>query len=397
MKRPSARSTAEEVREDLRKRTKRVTKADVAQCVSATVGKARSCYALYIAEQYPIIREQVLGEGSAGSRPQREIMHRISDGWSALSDEEKAVYKTKAHDEFLAKQKAIDAFFEEKPEDEPVREAPAVLGSGKWGVVHGLDHPLWKGGHCTAYLVEHKLLRTRCMATVFDDSLDYKQELKVLNALNQADWEDFHPEVFLIGAEATSATAPVRCIFQQWLPTLDQCAEPVRGAKLAAVASQTARALTLLHRLGFLHLDIREKSLFWCDREHCAKLGRFHRSRALNSSGPLPYPPYAGTHRAPECYFAADEPAVDVKTEAWAFGVTLIRLASGKLPFETIEDVMNFSVNGKSMEKYPAFQELPDSIRLVVLKFLAPAFDRMELKDFLRRDDLLAKLSTSTT
>ena len=300
MKRPASREKNNSVRQRLQKT---VSKAEVAQCIRDTVGKRRTCYALYIEEQYPLISQELTDEGFAreDGRIQRTIMHRISARWAGLSERQKDKYRTAAKEEFAAQQSALSAVLHEAPAESEVLLADAPSAVGNWTFLNP-DEPLWTGGKCKGYLVQHKLLRYRMMATVFEDVQDFDQELRVLNELNKQESADFNHEVFLVAMESTVLTAPVRCLVQQWLPMLDEISEPMRGSKLAAVACQLAQALIHLHGLGVLHLDVRGKTVFWSERECLAKLGRFHRARAMDSQEPLLYPPYAATHRPPECF-----------------------------------------------------------------------------------------------
>ena len=359
------------------------------------MGKKRTCYALFIEEQYPIISQELTDEGFVpeDGRLQRTIMHRISVRWKGLSEKEKDTYRNAAKEEFAAQQSALSQVLrdnDEAPAEVPLADAPAVVGN--WTFLNP-DEPLWTGGNCKVYLVQHKKLLYRMMATLFDDAHDYNQELRVLNEVNKQESASFHHEVFLVAMESTVSTSPVRCLVQQWLPMLDEIAKPMRGSKLAAVACQLAQALTHLHELGILHLDVRGKSVFWSERECLAKLGRFHRSRAMDNQEPLLYPPYAASHRPPECFLCplAKMP-MNPKTESWAFAVTLVKLATGKPPFKEVTETLNFNWAEDSVTKNEAFESLPDQVRLVMLRLLAAEDDRMRLNDFLQ-SDLLTRLS----
>ena len=356
-------------------------KAVVARCVRDIVPPKRTAYALFIAENYGRIHDEVKAENLGKKRPQREAMRRISVEWHGLSDQEREVYYKKARAEAQTQATARDAIWSQKVEESEELPQPNVVGD--WS----LSKLLWSCGHSTAHIVTHKVFKMQAMATVFSDAKDFAAEVAVLSKL-QAD-ELIRDELFLVAREWTGDRHPVRCIIQEYLPTLEDYrnrSERIEGTRLAAIALQLCCALRQLQELGFLHLDVRAKAVHFDERTCSAKLARFHRARlAADCEEPLDYPPYIGSHRAPELWSVGRNSVYPVGelTESFAFGVVLVECGSAAELFSQAAEVIHFRVDdNRVLTKYPTLQMVAAPVRAVASRFLLPVDQRLSLSEF---------------
>ena len=361
-------------------------RAQVAKCVRNMVPKKRTAYALYMEEQYPIVKADVLAEGTWGpaDRPQRVIVHRIAKGWQDLETEGRRPYEQKARNEFESQSAAIRSLFDERAQPSTGHAGNAV---GQWT----FGEAIWTCGNSAAYKVEHKVLHTRAMATIFSNATDFEQELLVLKELEKERDAFFH-ELYLLAMEITPTEHPLQCIIQECLPTLEeykQRSERIEGTKLASIAVQVSLALHQLHSLKFLHLDVRAKAVHFDERAQCAKLARFHRARSFTD--PLVYAPYVGSYRPPECWGLERGFPVGLGTEAWAFGVTLIEVASAMELFTGAEQIMQFKMDPRVIHKNEALMAIPEKVRSVLLRFLLPAQERLSIRTFVAEKERFFK------
>ena len=101
------------------------------------------------------------------------------------------------------------------------------------------------------------------------------------------------------------------------------------------IARQTAEALTALHRIGFLHADIKPENIRLVDDGTAVliDLGFAHKpgeNTALLKQG---YVLGTANYLAPElCAFL---PEVDLSSDIFSFGVTLFEMITGQLPYPT--------------------------------------------------------------
>ena len=364
----------------------KATRQRVAECVREMVPVRRTAYALYLQQQYPIVKGHLQARGvDFGPRPQRSIVKKVGEGWRALSEEDRQFYEMEAKAEFNEQQAAKAVIFHDKPEGTLDKRPALPTIIGPWQLVSPGEE-LWRCGNAVAHQVQHKELRMRAMSTVFSEEIDFALEKRVLEKLAAESSEKFPYDLFLMAMEMTGATCPVRCIIQELVPNLEeykQRGESIIGGKLATIAVQVATALTWLHELGFLHLDIRPKSVHFCERSQCAKLARFHRACLINSSEPLQFPPYVGSCRPPECYGRKADFPVGKQTEAWAFGITLIEAAAAQQLFQNMSDVLDFKLSTKALVRYPVLASIPEYVRVVALRFLSVSPEaRLGLQEF---------------
>lgn len=143
------------------------------------------------------------------------------------------------------------------------------------------------------------------------------------------------------------------------------------------VASQICGALSHLHRLGFVHRDVKPENIFLCDREcRWVKLGDFGMAKARGAQVPCVW--YSSPYCTPETEMARDpdppsstttttttdvpldengNPMEEVKkkksriwvtvepsTDTWALGMLIYALLTGMTPWgETTSDNMGYA------------------------------------------------------
>ena len=108
------------------------------------------------------------------------------------------------------------------------------------------------------------------------------------------------------------ADSPSRCCIQENFPLISNVG-PFSGRLLAAASKQIALALTALHKMGYLHCDVRPGTFLWDANAACAKLCRFALILS-ESEGHIPdrFPCSSG-YRAPELWGPACDKAVASK------------------------------------------------------------------------------------
>ena len=111
----------------------------------------------------------------------------------------------------------------------------------------------------------------------------------------------------------------------------------MQSSVLAQRVSEVIRALGTLHNLGIPHMRICPTNIL-IDADANWKLGDcFGKFRIISSIGPLP--PAVAIWQPPEVLGCAN---VDwFKSDIWSLGVTFIYALTGRLPFDSIEDIVN--------------------------------------------------------
>ena len=234
MKRPSA--VTQTCKAGTKSGCKKMTQQKVAECVRDMIPIRRTAYALFVKEQYPLYQASQNGGGQQEQRQQRSIIKNVAAAWRDLTEDQRAVYQREADEEFQAQCKAKASVFHEDSGPNCENPAPRPVSLGSWQLVSP-GEVLWSCGNAEAFLVQHKVLRMRAMATVYSQAIDYSHEFRVLQKLSKESSASIPFDLFLLEIELTSPSNPLRYVIQPWLPTLQEYkdkGDQINGAKLAA-------------------------------------------------------------------------------------------------------------------------------------------------------------------
>ena len=169
--------------------------------------------------------------------------------------------------------------------------------------------------------------------------------------------------------------------------TLDRLQMDLRSRRAVELLAQLGRALAYLHSHGVLHRDIKPSNVLVDEsRDHLVLLD-FGIARAFDA---LEGPRMAGTsgYLAPEAFLGG---TLDGRTDLYALGATLYRLAVGRKPFVgSMSEIMRQQVTGPEPQVPPGV--LPPELAGIVERLL-----RREPADrYASAVEFLAALSAAT-
>ena len=193
---------------------------------------------------------------------------------------------------------------------------------------------LGKGASATVYVgrrsdgvdVAVKVLSSFAMGNA-----DFRRAVpREFNALKKVD----HPGVISVTKMGT--IADVLFIEMEWVdgPTLDSILEigkPLELTLAVQIAIEVADALTACHNAGVVHRDVKPSNILLRDGEHPV-LFDFGLAQDAEDPDAEPGRLYATPMTASPEQVAANG-MIDGRADVYALGVTLFRMASGKLPF----------------------------------------------------------------
>lgn len=209
-----------------------------------------------------------------------------------------------------------------------------------------------------------------------------------------------HPNV--ISVEKMGTIADVLFIEMEWIdgPTLDQMltiGKPLAPTVAVQVAIGVAEALEACHEAGVVHRDVKPSNVLMRDGE-LPVLFDFGLAQDAAHPDSEPGRLYATPMTASPEQVAA-EGMIDGRADVYALGVTLFRMASGKLPFYGERmDLLRMHAEHAPPLPRSINKSLPESIETVILRAIAKApSDRFqtasEFADALRAlpaDDLVS-------
>lgn len=229
---------------------------------------------------------------------------------------------------------------------------------------------LGKGASATVYVgrrsdgvdVAVKVLSTFAMGNA-----DFRRAIpREFNALSKLD----HPGV--VKAHKTGTIADVLFIEMEWIdgPTLDGMLDVGRPLELLAAVQLTAAlgdALQHCHERGVVHRDVKPSNVLMRADDHPVL---FDFGLAQDSDDPHAEPGrlYATPMTASPEQIRA-EGAVDGRADVYALGVTLFRLATGKLPFYGERmDLLAMHASTEPPKPDSINKHVPESLEDVILR-----------------------------
>ncbi|CAE7032348.1 SRK2B [Symbiodinium natans] len=379
---------------------KKAAKKAADKAVKQFLPKKRTPYAIFVSEQYARIQDDVKREqeasGSADQkRPQRLAFDRIGDEWKRLGKKGQEPYQKRAKEEEAAFARAKEQLMSGGANGQPQHGPGSSIGEYEL-----LDTVLWRGTSVAAYAALHKDLRFESAAVVYESQADFRHEVGILQQLWRAEENDaWNCDVFLRVQQAIICNDPVKCIVFEKLPRLSDVltrSGPLRGHKLQAMAAQLALAVTQLHGLQLLHLDLRPHAAFWNEQDCTLKLGRLTlcQAEAALAAQSQDTAAYTGLYRPPEVWRGATPSR---RSESWAYGVTLMECFAGTHPFTDMEQIWSFDATVSDFQeldkRVPAMSSMPQDTRYVCHLFMRHVSDsRMLVEEFLKNRPLQQKL-----
>ncbi|CAE7458852.1 mpkC [Symbiodinium sp. CCMP2592] len=375
-----------------RKPVKRPTKAEMKKIAQSLAPKKRTAYAIFVKENRPRIRDEMFPEaGKTNQKQNRQLFSAVGKAWGDLSKAAKDVYMQRSKQEVEARRKAIKDMVDIVPETKQQCAEPVGRIGDYELVSHG--HERLPGHSADCYLVQHRVMRTRARAVFYNCQDEFQREIACLKCLYKAFEEesedvDFkeNEELFhrLLYATMDREQEPNRCIVTDFFPPLGSIGVDSDKWLLRDVAYQMARSVSTLHRLSLLHLDLRPQAWYYDGNARCVKLANFRLCRQEDDTTDITCPPYLLPYRAPELH----APLSEIRTrlgqqgEAWAFGVSLVELASGRCMFSTLQDIFAFRKAKNAARGNEAMRVLHAGVQKTLLHFLCQDGARLSVVEF---------------
>ena len=223
-------------------------------------------------------------------------------------------------------------------------------------------------------------------ATVFigrrSDGVDVAVKVLSTFAMGNADFRAAVPREFnalskvdhrgVISVEKMGTIADVLFIEMEWIdgPTLDQTltmGKPL-GLQLAvSITIEIAEALAACHEAGIVHHDVKPSNILMRTPEDPV-LFDFGLAQDAESPASEPGRLYATPMTASPEQVAA-EGMVDGRADVYALGVTLFRMASGKLPFYGERmDLLRMHAEMEPPVPHSINKSIPESLEAVILR-----------------------------
>ena len=371
-------------------KVKRPTKAETKKLAQSVAPKKRTAYAIFMKETYPRIRDEMYpGAGKPTKQQNRRVVSAVGEAWQALSECARNVYKQRSQQEVEARHKAIKDMVDVLPEAK--QQCAEPVGSIGDYELYGHE-PLLPGHVADCYLVQHRVLRTRARAAFYSCEDEFKREIASLKRLYQSfeeESEEAHKQnedffLRLLYATLDREQEPKRCIVTDFFPPLDTVGVEKDKWKLRDVSYQMARSVATLHRMSLLHLDLRPQSWYYDANANCVKLCNFRLCRPEDDTTDMTCLPYLLPYRAPEL----NAPLAEIPTrlghqgESWAFGVSLVELASGRRMFNTLREIVSFQKAKNAARGNEAMQVLHSGVQKTLLQFLCRNGIRLSVVEF---------------
>ena len=353
---------------------------------------ARSAYALFLKEQYPLFASR--NKHLKGSAKQQQTLSGVAQAWNLLPPEKKQKYMEQSKAEVKARHEAKDALFQEGSlahlkeaigveAGDGDSEEDKALALGESGLVANMRDILYNGSYVKVVWATQKTLAHRLQAHVFKSKEAWEQEAAVHRALQRAlSNDDDHAVVeavlFLPNVNQLSRAGHMFFAYEQaeqaGVPLVGD-AVPLEERAWATCLKQTATALAYLHNLGFSHCDLKPAAVLWSSVERKACLCHFGLAIKMETvrhrgSGEGVYMNcYTGPYKASELWTHAEEGRghfPTLATEAWAFGATFLEINVGEQFIRKYTELQRFLAKKES----PVLRKASAAAKAMVAEFL---------------------------
>jgi serine/threonine-protein kinase len=149
-------------------------------------------------------------------------------------------------------------------------------------------------------------------------------------------------------------------------------------------------ALAYAHKRGVIHRDFKPANVILTS-EGTAKITDFGLAKLARSS----IHTQAGSIMGTPAYMSPEQAlgkGVDSRSDIYAFGVTLYRMLSGRLPFEgDVESIMAQKLSAEPTQIPDLDERIPERIRQIVIQMLIKKLDKRPAS----MDEIAATLKTA--
>ncbi len=227
------------------------------------------------------------------------------------------------------------------------------------------------------YLARDELLdRDVALALIRTEGLDNAERLRIEREARAMARLGDHPNVvtvFDIGSEDGELYIVSQYMAGGDLRSLLSAAHDGRLAPEQAmeIAEQACRALEHIHKLGFIHRDLKPGNI-WFTADGTAKLGDFGVTMAVDQTRLTETGIVVGTvaYMAPEQALGT---SVDERCDLYALGATLYEMVTGRVPFLGDSSVAVITQHIETAPVAPSWHnaDVPAALEVLILRLLA--------------------------
>jgi serine/threonine-protein kinase len=274
------------------------------------------------------------------------------------------------------------------------RSAEVAVGEAKEESRYIIKHELGRGAMGVVHLGHDRIL-ARDVALkqlpnhidIDDDTVDrFKQEAVALARLS-------HPhivQVYDFVQEDHQAWIAMELVEGQDLDRHIKESGLLPIGDTVQLGIQMGEALAYAHKRGVIHRDFKPANVILTS-EGTAKITDFGLAKLARSS----IHTQAGSIMGTPAYMSPEQAlgkGVDSRSDIYAFGVTLYRMLSGRLPFEgDVESIMAQKLSAEPTQIPDLDEQIPERIRQIVIQMLIKKLDKRPAS----MDEIAATLKTA--
>ena len=259
------------------------------------------------------------------------------------------------------------------------RDVEVAVGEAKYEGRYIVKHELGRGAMGVVHLGHDRILARdvalKQLPNHFDtdeDTVDrFKQEAVALARLS-------HPhvvQVYDFVQEDDQAWIAMELVDGEDLDKHLKESDPLPIEDTVQLGIQMAEALAYAHKRGVIHRDFKPANVILTS-EDSAKITDFGLAKLARSSIHTQVGSIMGTpaYMSPE---QAQGKGVDSRSDIYAFGVTLYKMLSGRLPFEgDMESIMAQKLTAEPTQIPELDERIPERLRQMVIQMLNKKLDK---------------------
>ena len=351
----------------------------------------RTAYALFFKAKYPEVKCDLEGQGHVG-RLQRKVASTVAKMWRDLPEDDKQHWEEESLSEVLHRRQVRKQLEDEVAVSQTPAEPVSTLTGAPFSlgdyIIEGQGHELWGGTTVSAFPAMHRVLLSKATAVVYKNKDDCLQHLRVTEYIQN---NIRRPSLWVKIVQTFQDGAMLPCFIQESYPTVSR-EGPLNGDRLLVVTKQIGLALAALHDLGLCHGDIRPSAVLWDPVAASVKITRLSFARSLTDVSPHSKFPYAPLYRPPELWnVQLKDTFYSVKTESWAYGVTVYELLTGKVMFESPHEIQSWRSQNAAVSV--KFEDVSVAWRSLLLRLVqVEPESRVTVSDFVDSKSALANL-----